>query len=451
MEEILLAISRWPLAIRRKLNIRKSGFSVALVRLQRRIKQYLDALSEFGGNLQAQYPSLFFFKIFYDFGPFLKKSVGEYSKKWASTLLISATLITLPIPYGIGDSHIVHAGQVDDLQNQLNGLNQQIDTLNSSLAQKRNEKASLENDIAIFDGQIRQLGLEIQRTETEIRKTQLEIAEITQKIKETEAELERQKELIREYLRVIYEEGRVSVVEVVVSTDDFSEFLNKSEYLQTMQRKIQETAEKINQLKDELKRKKASLESKNSDLTNMRNELNGQKADLDLQRAKKDALLAQTKGQEAVYAAQLGNVQSAYRAIQGQIDALLNSNQFVSYGNVKKGQIIGYQGSTGFSTGSHLHFGVYRGSSDVDPMPYLNNGTLGWPLVNPTINQTYWGGYSHKGAGLPGGVDMIKYHGAPVRASAPGNIIYNGVGPGFGHHVIIDHGNGLRTLYAHLQ
>lgn len=381
-----------------------------------------------------------------------RKRTLKFNIRLFAVAALLLLLTPLPIlPGGVGGGGIAMAAPVDDLKNKLNGINAQIDAVNRNLQQKRGEKATLENEIAIFNGQIQQLQLKIQKTQTEIQKTQIEISETNKQIKAAEAELEIQKQLIREHLRVIYEEGRVTIVEVIVSADDFSEFLNRSEYLQTVQRKIQETAEKIGKLKAELEEKKNLLVGKKSDLDTMKKELDGQKADLAAQKAQKNALLAKTKGEEAIYAVQLSGAQSAYRAVQGQIKTLLNSNKFVSYGNTKKGQTIGYQGSTGFSTGSHLHFGLYKGSTDIDPMPYLNNGSIGWPLVNPTVMQTFWGGFSHKGVGLPGGIDMVKYHGAPVRAVADGTIIFNGVGPGFGHHVIIDHGNGLKSLYAHLQ
>jgi len=363
-------------------------------------------------------------------------------------------LLTVWVPYtpknDITKVPTAEAASVGQLQGQLNGLNGQIDALKNSLAQKRNEKATLENQIAVFTMQIDQLNLQIQATATEIEKTKTEIAETEQKIAETEAELLRQKELIKESLRVIYEDGRVSAVEVVASSDDFSEFLNRSQYLQTAQEKVQQTADKIKILKEELDSRRKVLEGKKSDLDNMKKELEGRQADLASQKAAKDALLAQTNGQEAAFQTQLDTVRNTFNSIQSQIDAA--SGAMTSYGNVKRGQTIGLQGNTGYSFGSHLHFGVYRGSQDIDPQPYLDNGTFSYPLVNPTITQTYWGIFSHRGVGWPGGIDMSQYFGAPIRASADGTIILNSFMPGgFGHYIIIDHGNGLRTLYAHMQ
>lgn len=405
--------------------------------------------------IYAQFPSLFGLRLAQDSIPHIKrwarKSFKLDLRKLKTFAVTFALFFSIFVPYGMGGTQVAQAGEVDNLKSQLNGLNAQLDAVRKNLEAKSNEKATLKNEVAIFNGQIKQLELRIKKTQTEIKATTAEIKATQNRIKKAEKEIKEQRKILNESLKVMYEEGRISIIEVVISSDDFSEFMNKSEYLKTIQGKIKDALDKINVLKEELEGKEKSLESKSSDLSIMKKELNAQKADLGAQRAQKKALIKKTNGQETAYARQLKNVQVAYKSVQGQIENLLTSNKFVSYGNTKKGDIIGYQGSTGYSTGSHLHFGVYRGATDVDPMPFINNGTLAWPYVNPTVMQTFWGGFSHRGVGLPGGIDLVKYHGAPVRAAASGNIIFNGVGPGFGHHVIIDHGNGLRTLYAHLQ
>lgn len=73
-------------------------------------------------------------------------------------------------------------------------------------------------------------------------------------------------------------------------------------------------------------------------------------------------------------------------------------------------------------------------------------GKFIWPTDGGHISEyTYWdGGYSgHVG------VDITAYYSAPIFAGASGTVTYAGFSTGFGNNVIIDHGNGTQTRYAH--
>ncbi|MBQ8599091.1 MAG: peptidoglycan DD-metalloendopeptidase family protein [Oscillospiraceae bacterium] len=83
------------------------------------------------------------------------------------------------------------------------------------------------------------------------------------------------------------------------------------------------------------------------------------------------------------------------------------------------------------------------------PAQYLNNvsgGNVGgfiWPVDGGYISCPIWGYYGHTGT------DIATKTGTAVRASAAGTVTYSGWQRGYGYTVIINHGNGIRTLYAH--
>ena len=149
----------------------------------------------------------------------------------------------------------------------------------------------------------------------------------------------------------------------------------------------------------------------------------------------------------------LAEAENNQARINKSLEALARSGSLISRGHVEKGQIIGYEGNTGNSFGAHLHFEVRVGGAAVSPAPYLNSGRLGAPMDGYRQSQ----GFGSSSCGYCGysfhtGLDMVAPYGTPVRAAAAGEIIVNAfVNDGYGHKVIIDHGNGLWTLYAHLQ
>lgn len=72
-------------------------------------------------------------------------------------------------------------------------------------------------------------------------------------------------------------------------------------------------------------------------------------------------------------------------------------------------------------------------------------GSFGWPADGGSINMPYGGYPGHTGADIT----FSGIFGTPVRASADGIVVVAKYGPGYGNHIIIEHGGGIQTLYAH--
>ncbi len=76
-----------------------------------------------------------------------------------------------------------------------------------------------------------------------------------------------------------------------------------------------------------------------------------------------------------------------------------------------------------------------------------------WPVdhVSRIVNSGYGDrGGRGKSSDFHRGIDIAAPRGAPVLAVAPGMVTVAGSGNGYGHYIVIDHGNGFGTLYAHL-
>jgi murein DD-endopeptidase MepM/ murein hydrolase activator NlpD len=72
------------------------------------------------------------------------------------------------------------------------------------------------------------------------------------------------------------------------------------------------------------------------------------------------------------------------------------------------------------------------------------SGVLGWPVSGPVTS-----GFGSRWGRMHEGVDIAVGEGTPVHAAAAGTVIYAGWMGGYGNLVVVDHGNGLSTAYAH--
>jgi murein DD-endopeptidase MepM/ murein hydrolase activator NlpD len=88
--------------------------------------------------------------------------------------------------------------------------------------------------------------------------------------------------------------------------------------------------------------------------------------------------------------------------------------------------------------------GINTSSVSVPDDAATGSGNFSWP-ASGSISQGYWGGHR--------ALDIASRTGAPVKAADGGFVTLAGGGwnGGYGNHVIIDHGNGFATLYAHLN
>ncbi len=343
----------------------------------------------------------------------------------------------------------VEAATIDELQKKSQQLQSNIQSNNDKIADLSQQSESLQVKVD-------ELNVEIARANTEIELTQVKLEELRQRLKLAEEELERQKLLLKATLQAIYERSGASTFELLMATDNLTSFLNEQEYLGQLQSAVKQST-------DEVIRLKQQIESEKTEQEDLLVKQKQQKAVVDAKRQEQQSILDATQGEESKYRELVSQQLDALEEAEQELAALLAAGSFVSFGPVKRGQVVGALGSTGFSTGPHIHFQVYRNGSTVNPSAggsTLING-YGWPLFGGVgwISQSYgcvaapWY-YSVQCNGGSGsfhsGLDIAASAYTPVIAAADGEIIFKGCRAGLGYVVVIDHGSGWQTWYPHM-
>lgn len=91
--------------------------------------------------------------------------------------------------------------------------------------------------------------------------------------------------------------------------------------------------------------------------------------------------------------------------------------------------------------------GCFGGASRI---PVSDNTPSIWPVQH--AKRSISSGYGEsRGRRAHQGIDIAAPKGAPVVATASGRVVVSRRDRGYGKHVIVDHGNGYRTVYAHLS
>jgi surface antigen len=195
-----------------------------------------------------------------------------------ATLLIGATIFTA-------------LARADQFDAQIQALQQQ----NASNRQASNALAAQADS---YQSAIDALEQRINALQQSIVATQQESDQVKQQIAEAQAELDHEKEVLGTNIKTMYLEGQISTLEILASSNDLSDFVNKEEYRTAVQNQVKATVDKINTLK-------VQLEQKQRELDNLIKDLQSQQSQLNADESQQSQMLAYTEGQKAAYDQQI--------------------------------------------------------------------------------------------------------------------------------------------------
>lgn len=160
-------------------------------------------------------------------------------------------------------------------------LQSQIDSLNAANNRKEAANDQLEDEAASLEDKINKLTQRINSLQAQINSNKEKIADVEARIVKAQKELEIQKDLLGKNIRAMYVEGEISTLEMLASSNDLSEFVDKEQYRTSVQEKIKETLDKVNALKEELHQQQQTLEARLKEQQRSQNEIAEQKAEQD--------------------------------------------------------------------------------------------------------------------------------------------------------------------------
>ena len=302
-------------------------------------------------------------------------------------------------------------------------LNQQIADLEKKQAQIKSEIADLKKDISKQQELKAALQKQVNNTQSQIDLYNSQITELNQKIEQLEADkkakeenLENSKETFKKRLRAMYMSGNTSELTLLLSADDFGDFLYKNELLRSV-------AEYDNQVIEQLKNDIIDIEKIETEVQEDKKEIDSMKASVSAKQKELNASLKQlnaTIGELNEQKSDLEDENSEYAAAIKSLERQIAAAASNAQSNSKI---------------------VYSGAQFLWPCPgYYNITSQFRPPHRPTHN----------------GIDIASsgIYGKPIVAAADGQVILAGNnGNGYGIYVMIDHGKkdgkSYVTLYGH--
>lgn len=294
-------------------------------------------------------------------------------------------------------------------------LAEEISALSTEIKRLEDSARALEPQIATATERTSRIQQEVDQLQAEIDATEAEIDA-------TEKEYSTQQGLLAERVNSAYRQGSWHLFELLLESKDISDFVARTEFVNRVIKSnndaatsLKLTAESLSRAKTKLDRSLNSVEIKRQEAAQVEQGLRDLKNDRD--RAARQRETAQN---------QKSKLMAESKDSAKRLRALAEAEEAESVRIAA--ELSGKDGS-----------GIYV-------------GTMAWPVPSSRRVTSYFGYRTHPIFGdrrLHTGLDIGASQGSVIVAAGSGTVIYTGYRGGYGNTVMIDHGNGVVSLYAH--
>lgn len=319
---------------------------------------------------------------------------------------------------------------IDQKNREIIAIEEEIKKYKEEISKNSASQKTLQGAIKTLETTKKKLSADISLTQKKIDSTELTIKSLSNEITDKQKAINIQQKAIRAAIIKTYESDQTNLIESILSYPTLSDFWGGQSELIDLQRNMQERVTLLINTKEELSSTKEATEKKFKDLSRLRGQLADQKKIVEVNSSQTNSLLKETKNKESEYKKQLAEKEAKRLAVEKELNDYESQLKFL-----------------------------------IDPTSYPSAGTKSIfpPLDDIFVTQAFGDtAFSRQNAGLyngkgHNGVDLRASPGTPVKSAYAGIVQGTGntdqvcSGASYGRWILIKHGNGLTTLYAHLS
>lgn len=295
--------------------------------------------------------------------------------------------------------------QSQQLQEQIDQANEELTQTQSELSDNLKEVEELDEKIKVSEAELEELNKQVEELKTSMNQIETELNEVTEKY-------EKQKAIFEKRVVALYETGEIDYLDILLNSNSLSEFISSYYVIAEITEADNDLLNDIADKKDKIALEKEKLENEKKELSTLVETQNRTSKILQNTKKIRENYISKLSDEEKAKQAQIDEMTKQYEEINKQILELAEQGLDTQY--------IG--------------------------------GELAWPVPGYTKITSKYGMRVHPITGqykLHTGVDIGAPMGANFIAANDGIVVKSEYNSAYGRMVIIDHGGGISTLYAH--
>ena len=323
-------------------------------------------------------------------------------------------------------------------QDEIEEIERQIDDIESLIQNQEGRRSAVEEELFAAQTRLKALQAELAALKAEIDAVEADIALKEQKLHDTEDLLDRlsrdlaetrlevreSRTLVRDRAVELYMDRSLNVSGVIANVDDVAELGVSLEYAGQVVQSSEQLLNTLEVLERQEKQQQEKIEDEKAQIEILIAELEADRAVLAIQKLALDEKAAEVQTEVDAAAALVAEINSTIAAYESEIGDLEAESARIADA-IRRATSGGSVGGGG-------------------------SGVLAWPIGGPVTSGFGWRTHPITGSSrFHAGIDIGAGSGTPIGAADSGTVIISGWQGGYGNTVVIDHGGGLTTLYAH--
>ena len=315
----------------------------------------------------------------------------------------------------VGTMVAVRANSTSELRSKIAEADKKIEESQKKLKEAKEKKASAEKQKELIDDQVSEIVANLIYINNNIENANNQIAEKEEEIVVAQKKLDDNKNYFKKRVVSMYKSGNSTYTEMLFGAENISDFFSRMDLLRYVVQNDKKIVDEMTEARDAVVEAKEVIEQRKSELEEAKAVSESQKAKLDSALKQQEAIVAELGETVKVTEQEAKTAQQEKDNLNAQLE-----RELAGYNEAPSGGV------------------AYSG------------GKMAWPVpAGGKITSTF--GYrTYPAVGLHTGIDIAIATGNTIAAAEAGTVmkVVNGT-TGYGKYIMVNHGNGTVTLYAH--